>query len=49
MRTCLILRYFAGYSLQEIATHTGRPLGTVKVHVFRGLRRLRATLRLEDE
>jgi len=37
-------RYFAGLSLREIATATGRPLGTVKVQVHRGLAYLRTLM-----
>ena len=38
------LRFFAERSLNEIASETGRPLGTVKTHLHRGLQRLRAQL-----
>ena len=38
------LRFFADRSLDEIATLTGRPLGTVKTHLRRGLLRLRDSL-----
>lgn len=40
-REVVILRFFAERSLQEIAAATGRPLGTVKTHLHRGLLRLR--------
>jgi RNA polymerase sigma-70 factor (ECF subfamily) len=44
-RETVALRFFGERSLAEIATETGRPLGTVKTHLHRGLARLRATLR----
>lgn len=40
-REVVALRFFADRSLDEIATITGRPLGTVKTHLRRGLIRLR--------
>ena len=40
-REVVALRFFAERSLDEIATLTGRPLGTVKTHLHRGLLRLR--------
>lgn len=40
-RETVALRYFGELSLDEIATQTGRPLGTVKTHLHRGLIRLR--------
>ena len=43
-RETLILRFFADLSLADIATATGRPLGTVKTHLHRGLVMLRDTL-----
>jgi RNA polymerase sigma-70 factor (ECF subfamily) len=43
-REVIALRFFAERSLQEIAAATGRPLGTVKTHLHRGLMRLRAAL-----
>lgn len=41
-REVVALRFFAELSLEEIATQTGRPIGTVKTHLHRGLLRLRA-------
>ncbi|MEW5992563.1 MAG: sigma-70 family RNA polymerase sigma factor [Chloroflexota bacterium] len=43
-REVVALRFFAERSLDEIATITGRPLGTVKTHLHRGLIRLRGRL-----
>ncbi|HZM71815.1 MAG TPA: RNA polymerase sigma factor [Candidatus Polarisedimenticolia bacterium] len=41
-REVVILRFFGERSLQEIADTTGRPLGTIKTQLRRGLLRLRA-------
>jgi RNA polymerase sigma-70 factor (ECF subfamily) len=43
-REVVALRFFGDLSLGEIASQTGRPLGTVKTHLHRGLMRLRANL-----
>ena len=43
-REVVALRFFGDLSLNEIAEQTGRPLGTVKTHLHRGLGRLRASL-----
>jgi RNA polymerase sigma-70 factor, ECF subfamily len=43
-REVVALRFFGERSLAEIATLTGRPLGTVKTHLRRGLLRLRDNL-----
>jgi RNA polymerase sigma-70 factor (ECF subfamily) len=43
-REVVTLRFFGERSLEEIATLTGRPLGTVKTHLRRGLLRLRDQL-----
>jgi RNA polymerase sigma-70 factor, ECF subfamily len=40
-REVVALRFFGERSLEEIAALTGRPLGTVKTHLRRGLLRLR--------
>jgi RNA polymerase sigma-70 factor (ECF subfamily) len=40
-REVVALRFFGERSLEEIAELTGRPLGTVKTHLRRGLLRLR--------
>jgi RNA polymerase sigma-70 factor (ECF subfamily) len=46
-REVVALRFFGDLPLAEIAAQTGRPLGTVKTHLHRGLARLRS--RLESE
>lgn len=43
-REVVALRFFSELSLAEIADEAGRPLGTVKTHLHRGLHRLRRTL-----
>ncbi len=43
-REVVALRFFSELSLAEIAAESGRPLGTVKTHLHRGLLRLRATM-----
>lgn len=47
-REVVALRFFAERSLEEIAAVTGRPLGTVKTHLYRGLVRLRGTMTEQD-
>jgi RNA polymerase sigma-70 factor (ECF subfamily) len=43
-RETIVLRYFGELSIAEIASQTGRPIGTVKTHIGRGLLRLRPLL-----
>jgi RNA polymerase sigma-70 factor (ECF subfamily) len=43
-REIVALRFFGDLSLEEIAIQTGRPLGTVKTHLRRGLIRLRSSV-----
>lgn len=43
-REVVAMRFFGEASLEEIAHETGRPLGTVKTHLHRGLARLRDSL-----
>jgi RNA polymerase sigma-70 factor (ECF subfamily) len=43
-REVVALRFFSELSLAEIAEEAGRPLGTVKTHLHRGLQRLRRSL-----
>ena len=47
-RETVMLRFFAELSLAEIAIETGRPLGTVKTHLFRGLARLRTAMTVDE-
>jgi RNA polymerase sigma-70 factor (ECF subfamily) len=47
-REVVAMRFFAERSLNEIAEATGRPLGTVKTHLHRGLARLRGVLEEHD-
>ena len=47
-REVVALRFFAEASLDEIAHQTGRPLGTVKTQLRRGLVRLRADLERDE-
>ncbi len=46
-RTAVVLRHVAGLSYPEIAAATGRPEGTVKADVHRGLARLRRIIEEE--
>jgi RNA polymerase sigma-70 factor (ECF subfamily) len=46
-REVVALRFFGDLSLAEIASVSGRPLGTVKTHLHRGLARLRDKLAAE--
>jgi RNA polymerase sigma-70 factor (ECF subfamily) len=46
-REVVALRFFGDLSLAEIAAVSGRPLGTVKTHLHRGLARLRDKLNAE--
>jgi RNA polymerase sigma-70 factor, ECF subfamily len=48
MRRALILRYAQGLSLAEIASLTGKPLGTIKSDLSRGLEKLKAALSGEE-
>jgi RNA polymerase sigma-70 factor (ECF subfamily) len=43
-REVVALRFFGELTLDEIAIQTGRPLGTVKTHLRRGLIRLRGVV-----
>ncbi len=49
-RTAFVLRHYEGMAMAEIAPVLGCSVGSVKVHLFRAVRRLRAELRdLEGE
>jgi RNA polymerase sigma factor (sigma-70 family) len=47
-RQLLALSYFRGLSHEEIAAHTGLPLGTVKSHIRRSMHRLREILSINN-
>ena len=47
-REVVALRFFGEATLDEIARETGRPLGTVKTHLHRGLARLRAAVERDE-
>ena len=47
-RTAVVLRHVVDLPIADIAEITGRPQGTVKADVSRGLARLRTTLNTED-
>ncbi|MCI0679088.1 MAG: RNA polymerase sigma factor [Actinobacteria bacterium] len=46
-RTAVVLRHVVGMGIEEISEATGRPSGTVKADIHRGLTRLRTIM--EDE
>ncbi len=48
MRRVMILRFTHELALEEISSITGLPLGTVKSHLFRGVRRLAKLLQEES-
>ena len=43
-REAVVLRHVEGLPYAEVAEVLGRPVGTVKTHVHRGVRQLRAKL-----
>jgi len=43
-RTLVMLKYFAGYSLEQLSEMTGRPVGTVGVQLYRARAHLRERL-----
>lgn len=47
-RAAVILHYYAGYSLEEIATILGTRKGTIGVHLHRGRARLMELLEVRD-
>jgi RNA polymerase sigma-70 factor (ECF subfamily) len=47
-RTAVVLRHVAGMGVAEISETTGRPEGTVKADVHRGLARLRQAIEEEE-
>jgi len=46
-RTAVVLRHVGGLSTEEIAEATGRPVGTVKTDIHRGLGKLRSIMEAE--
>lgn len=44
-RVCLVLRYYEDLPLQEIAKEVGRPVGTVKSRINRGLKKMAIYIR----
>ena len=48
-RSAVVLRHVVGLGYDEISTILGRPAGTVKSDVHRGVRLLRQALEMEDE
>lgn len=48
LRAAVVLRHVDGMSIAEIAEALGRPEGTIKAHVSRGLNRLRQRLEGDD-
>ena len=48
-REAVVLRHVEGLPYAEVAEALGRPLGTVKTHVHRGVRQLREDLEAREE
>ena len=48
-RTAVVLRHVVGLGIDEIVEATGRPTGTVKTDIHRGLNRLKTILEAENE
>ena len=48
-REAVVLRHVEGLPYAEVAEVLGRPVGTVKTHVHRGVRQLRVMLRRREE
>lgn len=48
-RETVTLRFFGEQSLAEVAEATGRPIGTVKTHLRRGLERLRPIVGVTEQ
>lgn len=47
-RTAVVLRHVVGLGIEEIVEATGRPVGTVKTDIHRGLNRLRTIMETEN-
>jgi RNA polymerase sigma-70 factor (ECF subfamily) len=48
-REAVVLRHVVGFGISEIADITGRPEGTCKADIHRGLKKLREIMEEEDE
>lgn len=48
-REAVVLRHVVGFGTSEIADITGRPEGTCKADIHRGLKKLREIMEAEDE
>ena len=48
-REAVVLRHVEGLPYAEVAEVLGRPVGTVKTHVHRGVRQLREQLEAREE
>ncbi len=48
-RTAVVLRHVLGLGIEEIVEATGRPSGTVKTDIHRGLSRLKTIMEAENE
>jgi RNA polymerase sigma-70 factor (ECF subfamily) len=48
-REAVVLRHVEGLPYAEVAEVLGRPVGTVKTHVHRGVRQLRVELERREE
>jgi RNA polymerase sigma factor (sigma-70 family) len=48
-REAVVLRHVVGFGIPEIAGITGRPEGTCKADIHRGLKKLREIMESEDE
>jgi len=47
-RTAVVLRYVLDLAVSDVAAITGRPIGTAKADISRGVARLRATIEAEE-
>lgn len=43
-REAIVLRFYGGFGVREIAAATGRPIGTIKSHIHRGLAAMKEQL-----
>jgi RNA polymerase sigma-70 factor (ECF subfamily) len=47
-RAAILLHFYAGYSTREVAAILGSSMGTVRMHISQGRRRLRRLLEVDD-